>query len=443
MMIKTMIKLTKKQTKALDYLEDYSNNITEVIYGGSAGSAKTFIGCYWILKSALKYPQSRWMIGRAELKALKQTTLVTLFEVCKMQGLIVGIHYIYKEQASEIHLMNGSVILLKDLAYQPSDPDFDSLGSFEVCGIFCDEIAQIRKKAWDVLKTRIRYKLDEFNITPKIFGSLNPQKNWVYTYFYKPYISGVIEDTDKRFIRALPTDNPYLPASYLKTLDGLPKAERNRLYLGLWDSDDDNQLISQDNIISIFDNTWVEDSDEYFITGDIARMGSDMAVIGLWRGLRLVKVITYTKSKFNLLEDTIKDLKNKHRIPNANIILDEDGVGGFLVDSLNCDGFVNNATPLSKENYRNLKTQCYYKLAQIINSKELYILPDVLDSDLKDKLIEELEQVKSSPTDDDKLKIISKSEVKSNIGRSPDISDMLMMRMYYVIYNSNNEGYIG
>ena len=97
-------------------LEDMNSNIVEVIYGGSAGSAKTFIGCYWILKMCLKYPGSRWLIGRSELKILKQTTLQTFFEVCKIQNIQNGNHFIYKEQISELHFFNGSVIILKDLA---------------------------------------------------------------------------------------------------------------------------------------------------------------------------------------------------------------------------------------------------------------------------------------------------------------------------------------
>lgn len=436
-----MVKLTIKQTQALDMLEDINSNIVEVIYGGSAGSAKTFIGCYWILKMCLKYPGSRWLIGRSELKILKQTTLQTFFEVCKIQNIQNVNHYIYKEQISELHFFNGSVIILKDLAYQPSDPDFDTLGSLEICGAFIDEIAQIRKKAWDVILTRIRYKLDYFNITPKIFGSLNPSKNWVYTYFYKPFKEGTIESTRKRFIRALPTDNPHLPQSYLDILDGLPRSERDRLYLGKWESSDDNQLCTQDSIVSIFDNSWVGNNlkeIKYYITGDIARMGSDLAVIGVWKGLRLIKVITYQKSDFNLLNQTITSLKNEYKVPNSNIILDEDGVGGFLVDSLKCVGFVNNSSPLENGNYQNLKTQCYYKLSDYINKNEIYIEDGVLSEDLKEKLIEELEQIKSLPSDDNKLKLISKSEVKSNIGRSPDISDMLMMRMYFEVKKKNN-----
>ena len=421
-----MVTLTIKQTEALDFLENFDNDVTEVIYGGSAGSAKSFIGCYWILKCAMKYPGSRWVIGRSVLKTLKQTTLVTFFKVCKIQN----IPYNYKEQIGEIYFENGSIVILKDLAYQPSDPDFDDLGGLEVSGVFCDEIAQIRKKAWDVLVTRIRFGLKEYGIKPKIFGSLNPSKNWVYTYFYKPYKDGTINDTRKRFIRALPTDNPYLDESYLKVLKESPKQERDRLYYGLWETDDDNQLCNQDAIQNIFSNTWV-DGNQYYITGDVARQGADKAVIIVWKGLKVVRVVTYDKSDFDLLKDTITTLKNEYQVANNNIILDDDGVGGFLVDAVRSKGFINNSTPLNKENYQNLKTQCYYKLAQYINEGKLYIPEDILNSIEKELLIEELEQVKSVQSDDGKLKILSKQEIKSNIGRSPDFSDAIMMRMWF------------
>ena len=61
--------LTKKQTEALDYLEDSSTN--ELLFGGGAGGAKSFLGCVWIILSCLKYPCTRWVIGRSKLKALK------------------------------------------------------------------------------------------------------------------------------------------------------------------------------------------------------------------------------------------------------------------------------------------------------------------------------------------------------------------------------------
>jgi len=106
------IELTKKQTLALDLLEDKSTN--EVLYGGAAGGAKSFLGCYWQIKNRLKYPGSRGLIGRAHLKTLKDTTLKTLFEVLKMCDLKRDVHWTLtgsndKENPNSVVFWNGSV----------------------------------------------------------------------------------------------------------------------------------------------------------------------------------------------------------------------------------------------------------------------------------------------------------------------------------------------
>ena len=61
---------------------------------------KTALGCYWQLKMRLKYPNTRGLIGRAVLKTLKETTLVSFFQVAKLQGLDAGKHYKYNSQSS-------------------------------------------------------------------------------------------------------------------------------------------------------------------------------------------------------------------------------------------------------------------------------------------------------------------------------------------------------
>ena len=90
------------------------------------------------------------------------------------------------------------------------------------------------------------------------------------------------------------------------------------------------------------------------------------------------------------------------------------------------------ARPLKKENYQNLKTQCYYKLAELINKGQIGITcPDI---NVKNHIIEECEQVRMKDADKDtKLQIVPKEIVKDIIGRSPDYSDALAMRMYYEI----------
>ena len=422
------MQLSIKQSIGLDILEDKTTK--EIIFGGGAGSAKSILGCYWLLKMCLKYPGTRWVMGRKKFKTLRETTLNSFLEVCKMQGVIVGEHFKLNGQTATITFFNGSEILLKDLAYYPSDPQFDELGSLEITGAFVDEVNQINALAWQILKSRIRYKLDEYDLIPKILGTCNPSKNWVYKEFYKPSKEGTLDKT-KRFIQALVTDNPYISQHYLQSL---PKPSKERLLFGNWEADDDpNQLIAYENILNIFTNTHVKnDNNKHYITCDVARMGSDKAVILVWKGMEVIDMMTYDVSKITDLTTYITTLKIKYGVANSNIIADEDGVGGGLVDNLKIKGFINNSKALNDENYQNLKTQCYYKLSEIIERNEMYFSAEV--SSLEEKhIIEELEQVKSVESDDGKLKLISKGDIKQLIGRSPDYSDALMMRMYFVL----------
>jgi hypothetical protein len=125
----------------------------------------------------------------------------------------------------------------------------------------------------------------------------------------------------------------------------------------------------------------------------------------------------------------------ENSVPISNVLLDEDGVGGGAVDILACKGFVNNSSPLenpisrTKDNFDNLKSQCYFKLAEKINSDEIFI---DCPTNFKQMIVEELEQVKQKSVDNDAKKgIIPKDKVKEKIGRSPDFSDMLAMRMWF------------
>ena len=129
-----------------------------------AGGGKSILGCYWQLKNRLKYPDTRGLIGRASLKTLKETTLQSFFFVANAQGLKANVHYKFNAQSNQILFPNKSIIFLKDLFLYPSDPNFDELGSLEITDAFIDETAQITKKAWDITKSRIRYRLEENNL---------------------------------------------------------------------------------------------------------------------------------------------------------------------------------------------------------------------------------------------------------------------------------------
>jgi hypothetical protein len=425
------MKLLTKQEYCVYYLNDSAT--TEIIYGGAAGGGKSALGVLRLIEQAQRYPQTRWLMGRSKLKTLKETTLNTFFELSSKLKLTD--QYKYNDQNSTINWTNGSQILLKDLYSYPADPNFDSLGSLEITGAFIDECNQISYKAWQIVQSRIRYKLNEYSLMPKMLGTCNPSKNWVYSEFYNPYIKKELSN-HRRFIQALPTDNPFLPKTYLESLLKLDQASKERLYFGNWQYDNDPaKLIEFDKIQNCFTNDFVEGGEKY-ISADVARFGSDKMVIMVWDGFRVEEIFSMDKSSITDIAEKIKTLSRKYKIPLSNIIADEDGVGGGLVDILKCNGFVNNARPLEEDGnsvqYQNLKTQCYYKLASLIQTDQIYINCD--DMDVKNTIIEELEQVKRDKIDHDgKLKMLPKEKVKELIGRSPDYSDALMMRMYFEI----------
>jgi hypothetical protein len=367
-------------------------------------------------------------MGRSKLKTLKETTLNTFFELASK--LDIGDEFNFNAQSNVIYFENGSEIILKDLFLYPSDPNYDSLGSLEITGAFIDECNQVVYKAWQIVKSRIRYKLNEYNLIPKMLGTLNPAKNWTYKEFYQPSKNGTLKDY-RKFIQALPQDNPHLHPSYLKSLLQLDNNAKQRLYYGNWEYDDDpSTLIDMAAIIDYFNPVHLNDNGKHYITIDVARKGKDTTVFRVWNDWKCIDVIIFDKNTIVEAYNEARRLQAKYNVPNSQTIADEDGVGGGLVDMLRCEGFVNNSKALNGENYENLKSQCSILMAKKIQNRECGEVSN--NNHIRDLVSEEMEQIKQKEIDKDtRLGIISKDVIKANIGRSPDHWDSIMMRYYF------------
>ena len=424
-------KFTHTQEQAIEYLFDKTT--TEVLFGGAAGGGKSWVGCAWLILMCLKYPKTRYLMGRSKLDSLKKTTLNTFFEVCEEWNLKADKHYNFNGGSNIITFYNRSEIILKDLFLYPSDKNFDNLGSLEITAAFIDEANQITEKAKNIVASRLRFKLDEFNIIPKLLMTCNPAKNWVYTQYYRPSKEGK-QKLHRKFIQSLVDDNEHISKYYKTQLQTLDELSKQRLLFGNWEYDaTEDSLINYDSILNLFNQSGIKGNK--YISCDVARFGSDKTIIMYWEGLHIKKIRTILKSAINDVVGEIRQLQQDNQISLRNIIIDEDGVGGGAKDFLRCIGFTNNARALKGENYQNLKTQCYYKLADLINKGQIGITCD--DINAKNDIIEELEQVRTKDADKDtKLQILPKDTVKAIIGRSPDYSDAMAMRMYYEIDSS-------
>lgn len=423
-----MLQLSEKQQKAIDLLTD--DTTKQLGYGGGAGGGKTYLGSYYGLLIGSYLVGSKGFIGRDVLKDTRESVLHTWRKVARELNLT---NWRYSE--NHIYFKNGSEIEFLDLSYMPNkDPQYDRFGSKEYTWGWIEEAAGVNSRAFEVLDTRIgRWYNKEYGMPGKMLVTFNPRRNWLYDTFYLPFKTNT--ETEKtKFIPALYKDNPHLPSEYVERLHAIKdKATRERLLNGNFDYDDDpTALIPFDVILAIWVNDHIQKTGEMYLTADIARFGSDSAIIMVWNGLVIIDYMEYEKSDTVLLQKTILSFRIKYNIPKHQCIADEDGIGGGVVDNTGIIGFQNGGASVDKAYYR-LKDECGYLLAEKI--KSIWFEAPVPQA-VKNKIENELAQLKTFDADKDgKLRILPKAIIKENIGHSPDWMDNFIMRMYFFIHN--------
>jgi phage terminase large subunit len=414
-----------RQSEALKFLS-VDSDVETILYGGAAGGGKTMLGCMWQILRRLKYPGTRSLIGRAKLDTLKKTTMATFFQVANEIGLKAGEDFIYNQQSHIIKFSNGSEIILADLFLYPSDPMMTDLGGLEVTDVFIDEATEITEKAYSIVSSRIRYKLNEFGLKPKILLTCNPSKGWIYNQFYLPYKNQNLPE-HRAFVQALPGDNLYLPDSYVTSLTRLPEADRKRLLEGDWEFDNSSdRLYMYDELMRCFREPM--NVGEGYITADIARLGKDRTVLCVWKGLSCIDIVVLRQKRQDEVKAEIQRLMNTHSIRLSNVLADADGVGGGLVDSLRCREFMNGSKAVRGNQYMNLKADCYFRLGELIDKNEI-----TLPIKWQEDIVKELELIRRvDPDKEGKLRVTSKDTISQRTGGiSPDIADAIMMRAFF------------
>lgn len=429
------IRPTEKQYLVYQALLDPVIDV--IFFGGGGGGGKSWVLCESRLVNCLRYPGYRSFIGRQELKRLMQSTFVTWNKVCAHHKIPADTWWL-DGKYNAIKFQNGSQIDLLDLAYQPSDPLYERFGSLEYTDGAVEEAGETHFMAFDVLKSRVgRHMNKEYKIPPKILITANPKRNWCYVEFYKKWRDNVLP-VNHAFIQSLYTDNPYTAVEYGKQLSSITdRSLKERLMYGNWSyEDNDDCLVNYDASTDLFTNT-VPPSKEKYIVADIARFGKDKTTIFVWEGLKVTRIQVLEKTPLPEQADVIRTIAANLSIPYSRILIDEDGIGGGVLDILRgAKGFVANTAPFEianqKENFTNLKSQCAYKLADLINNHGIAI--SCSDVKIRDSIIEDLKTLKrKDPDKNTKLAIIPKDQMKELLGRSPDFMDAMIMRMYFEI----------
>lgn len=436
---------------------NYGPLTVEVFFGGGADGGKSWAICESRLVNAIRYPGYKSFIGRNELKRLMQSTYVTWQKVCKYHN-IPRDEWRLDGALHAIRFNNGSVIDLLDLSFRPSeDPLYERFGSLEYSDGAIEEAGETHPLSREVLKTRVgRWMNDELHINPSLLETGNPKKNWTYHLFYLPDKENKLP-LDRIFIQALHKDNSYGERSYGKNLDRIiDPVMRARLRDGNWEYEDDPKtLMNFASISDMFSNNIAdddEDSMDRYITADVARYGSDKTVVAFWRGWVCYKILWREKQGTDVTETWLKELAREEEVPWSHVLVDEDGIGGGIVDHMRgIRGFLANSSaietededaedadeieeldnPEKKRAYANVKTQCAYILAEKVNTHA--IAAHVKDTQVREWLTADLEQIKEQNIDsEDKRALVPKEEVKIVLNnRSPDFGDTFIMRALF------------
>ncbi len=436
-----------KQLEAARYWID--DETEQLLYGGAKGGGKSFLGATLIFGDALIYPGTHYFIARQELNDLVKFTIPTVYEVFQKWGIKLEDYGNYNGQDKAFYLNNGSKVFLIACKEIPSDPLYERFGSMQMTRGWIEEGGEIAEAAKSNLWLSIgRWKNDVYSLKKKLLITANPKKGWMKRDFVDMWKQDMLPPS-RKFVPAFATDNKYLPQDYVETLSQeKDTVRRQRLWEGNWDYDEDmDSLVSFDALTDAFSNTITKDGEKYLIV-DVARLGKDTTVFAFWDGLDLYKIQQFQKIDTQQTIQKAKDYAIAEQIPYSHILIDADGIGGTVIDHMfGVKGFVANSTPLPSASeirqrqskvaspliptrpYANLKTQCAYKLAELINEHKIRFST----IDYRDTIIEELSALlrQKEVDTDQKVALKPKDEVKMSLGRSPDIGDTIIYRAWF------------
>ena len=274
------MRLTGRQTECWDALDDPA--VDEVMYGGAKGGGKSVLACYWSWATAneiaKKYVPHRrsdpipvGFMGRKIGKDFKETTLET------WKRFIPHELYEIKGDPPVLIIRDRVKILTGGLDRRE---EINKFNSAELAFYVIDQAEETEYDDVSVLSAASHNRLiiNGHCFPGKGLYTANPAQCWLKNDF-------ILSPTkNRRFIQALPGDNEYLPAAYMRTLEDSFRHRPDLLkaYLfGDWDAfEGESQVIKDLWMREAFlrtDKRWP--FIRRYLSIDCARFGKDDTVI--------------------------------------------------------------------------------------------------------------------------------------------------------------------
>ena len=210
--------------------------------------------------------------------------------------------------------------------------------------------------------------------------------------------------------------------------------------VGVWrDIDSGSSLLSMEDMEKFFNNS--EKRDGYLrASADVALKG-DFLVLYALDGHHIVDIEIWRGGMSDDVIPFIEKFLSKNGVRKENFTYDANGLGMWLSESSSFKNkahpFNNKAAPSDSRMWNNLKSECAERFVKSIKAGEYSISEDVLNRKFYDKkkheytvrerLMEERRALKRKDSAVSRFEIIEKSQMKLEVGHSPDFNEGLFM----------------
>ena len=428
--------------------------VVDVMYGGAKGGGKSFFLCAWVFLWAValanrfeltptdKPVHVGWM-GRKQATDFTATTLQTWQEIIPADEYDI-------RSSTDKHpkhiLIQGRIAV--DFGGLDRREDISHFNSAEYAFVVVDQAEETTRDDVSALRASRRLKIKGHHVAYKGLWTANPAQCWLKRDFI------LAPSAEKRFVKALPADNPWLPQSYIDTLKEAfrHRPEMLQAYLfGNWDAFEGAEQVIQEAWIRLAmtrRKTYWPFIKEY-ISIDCARFGDDETVMLMMENMDIKQKIVMAHSMTTEVSGRAAVLSCENG--KCPIVVESIGadIGAGVADELrSMDHEVMEFNPAIKPAGKDAKNYGFYSLrceawhnaskilsqgyigeenvsVCISNANELERDDQGMDETMIEQLCAPRYQWKGG-----KLVIEKKSDTKQRLDRSPDHADAYVIALW-------------
>lgn len=210
--------------------------------------------------------------------------------------------------------------------------------------------------------------------------------------------------------------------------------------VGVWrDIDSGSSLLSTEDMEKFFNNS--EKRDGYMRASADVALKSDFLVLYALDGHHICDIEIWRGGMSDDVIPFIEKFLAKNGVRKENFTYDANGLGMWLSESTSFKNkahpFNNKSAPSDSRMWNNLKSECAERFVKSIKAGEYSISEDVLNRKffdrkkhaytVKERLMEERRAIKRKDNATSRFEIIEKTQMKLEVGHSPDFIEGLLM----------------